>query len=353
MFVAEAVKIDPWYLENLACPVGGDSLRLEGRHLVSKAGRAYPVVDGVPVMLVGDGSQTFWVADASRQAAERAAAAGEADDPYFVETIGVKPWQVAQLREAIARGDSPVDPVVSYLIQATNGNMYRSLVGKLHDYPIPEIRLPAGQGKTLLDVGCSWGRWCVAAARKGYAPVGIDPSLGAVLAAKRVAKQLGVSARFVVGDARHLPFKPGTFDVGFSYSVLQHFSRENAAAAIRALGRVVKPGGTTLLQMPTVFGARCLYHQLRRGFREGTGFEVRYWTIPALKRLFADAIGPSSVFVDCYFGLGLQPSDLRFMRWHLKAVMVVAEGLRRVSTVVPPLKYLADSVYILSCKPLV
>ena len=40
-------------------------------------------------------------------------------------------------------------------------------------------------GSRLLDLGSSWGRWSIAAARKGYSVVGLDPSLGAVLAARR------------------------------------------------------------------------------------------------------------------------------------------------------------------------
>src|SRR5665213_103438 len=349
MASTQADGIDPWYLANLICPVDGSPLRYADRCLVSAAGRPYPIVDGIPVMLVRDADQTISVADASWQSVD-AAAAGELNDPYFIETIGVSPQEREQLRELIRQKTSLVDPVVSFLVAATNGNMYKHLIGRLKEYPIPKIRLPPGGGKTLLDVGCNWGRWCIAAAREEYSPVGIDPSLGAVLAADRVAKQLGVKAKFVVGDARFLPFKPGTFDVGFSYSVIQHFSRQDAESSIRALGSVLKPGGSAFVQMPTVFGVRCLYHQLRRGFSEGSGFDVRYWTIPALKRLFTDAIGASSVLVDCYFGIGLQPSDARFMPWHFRAAMFASEGLRRVSGLVPPLKYLADSVYVLSEK---
>ena len=58
--------------------------------------------------------------------------------------------------------------------------------------------------------------------------MGIDPSLDAVLAARRVSRQLGVEASFVVGDARFLPFANDSFDTVFCYSVLQHFSKENA-----------------------------------------------------------------------------------------------------------------------------
>ena len=66
--------------------------------------------------------------------------------------------------------------MVAYLVAATNGFMYLHLLGKLSEYPIPDLRLPEGNGTPLLDVGCNWGRWSIAAARKGYAATGVDPS---------------------------------------------------------------------------------------------------------------------------------------------------------------------------------
>src|SRR5262249_45598378 len=156
----------------------------------------------------------------------------------------------------------------------------------------PEIRLPPAAGETLLDVGCSWGRWTISAARKGYAAVGIDPSLSAILAARRVTRSLGLDAAYVVGDGRYLPFPPGVCSVVYSYSVLQHFSRPAALTALAQVARVLKPEGFSLVQMPNAYGVRSFYHQLRRGFREGQQFEVRYWTPSQLKRRFEQLIGP-------------------------------------------------------------
>jgi SAM-dependent methyltransferase len=116
-----------------------------------------------------------------------------------------------------------IDPFVQNIIAATNGMLYISLIGKLTDYPIPYLRLPSGEGKRFLEIGCNWGRWCIAAARLGYRPVGIDPSLKGIRAARQVAQQLGIEAHYVVADGRYLPFANGTFDQVFSYSVLQHF----------------------------------------------------------------------------------------------------------------------------------
>lgn len=338
------MTVDSWLVEHLVCPLDGTPLRAENETLVSQAGRRYPVVDGVPVMLA-DGDHTLWVAESSRQSSSQAPA-----DPYYVDSVGLSDEERATILRLIAEGAGPVDPVVSCLVAATNGIAYKHLIGKLREYPIPEFRLPPANGQLLLDVGCNWGRWCVAAARKGYRPVGLDPSLGAVLAARRVCAQLGVEAKFIVGDARCLPLRSNLFDKVFSYSVIQHFSRENAAIAVHELGRVLKPGGKALVQMPTTLGLRCLYHQFRRRFREPSGFEVRYYSTAALRRLFTAGIGPTQTSVDCYFGIGLQRSDMKFMAPPLKAVVACSEVLRLASQLFPPLKQVADSVYLSSTK---
>jgi SAM-dependent methyltransferase/uncharacterized protein YbaR (Trm112 family) len=328
--------MDPWFLANLACPYEWTPLRLADGCLICTEGHRFPIVAGVPVLLRSDVDQTHGEAEASVRLAEVA-------DDQIIET---------QRREAAQRAtcpDSEIDPVVSQVIAATNGLSYRHLVGNLPKYPIPHLRLPKANGESLLDIGCNWGRWTLAAAAKGYMAVGIDPSLGAVLSACRVARQLGHNTKYVVGDARFLPFRPNTFDVAFSYSVLQHFSHENAAAAVKQIARVLKVGGTSLIQMPNVFGMRCLYHQARRGFRRARDFEVRYWTIASLRTLFSQ-IGQTTIHVDCFFGIGLQAADMHLMPLKYKAIIALSEALRNVSSVVRPMKYVADSVYLLSIR---
>ena len=346
--------MDPWYLSRLVCPRDLEALRETDGRLTCDAGHAYPVVDGVPVMLLDDVTQTIGIAEASlarANAAPSAATVASATIPdLYLETLGITDEERRAL-EALARsGRSPIDPVVAFLVGATSGYMYRHLVGTLASYPIPQLRLPPADGQTLLDIGCNWGRWSIAAARKGYDVVGIDPSLGGVMAARRVSRSLGLSCRFVVADARYLPFRACSFDYVFSYSVLQHLSRGDVWLVAAGIGRTLERGGTSIVQMPTIFGVRCLYHQARRRFAEATGFDVRYWTIPALRRLFTRAIGPSAISVDCYFGIGLQPSDFALMTPGLKVVLATSEIVRGISRFVPPLKYVADSVYITAVK---
>jgi hypothetical protein len=91
---------------------------------------------------------------------------------------------------------------------------------------------------------------------------------------------------------------------------------------------------------------RCLVHQARRGFREATGFEVRYWSLPALQRLFDQRIGRSRVEVDCYFGIGLQRADEALMTPQLKRILSASEWLKDASRRVTALRWFADSVFV-------
>lgn len=315
---------DGWMWDNLACPRDGTSLSRTGDSLRCQMLHDYPVVDGVPILLLDDVEQTLWVANASLR----------------------KSRESTPLPLDPAAG--PVHPFVQEAVAATSGYMYKPLVGKLNSYPIPRLRLPVGHGQPLLDVGCNWGRWTIAAAQAGYIAVGIDPNFDAVLAAGSVAQQLQVDAAFLVADARYLPFRDGAFDTVFSYSVIQHFSKENAKRALRQVRRVLSPRGRSFIQMPNRWGVRSLYHQLRRGFAEGQDFDVRYWRPRELESTFTNLIGPSRLSVDGFFGLGIQPSDIDLLPTRYQVVVRCSEVLRKLSERVGWLRNVADSLYITS-----
>jgi SAM-dependent methyltransferase/uncharacterized protein YbaR (Trm112 family) len=314
-------------LEMLVCPRDKHALRQEGAFLVCTQGHRYAVIEGVPILLVSEAQQTHIEGT-------RALAIAESGDASSLPRFHVA-------------GDE-IDPFVQRSISATHGSLYQHLVGKLKKYPVPHLRLPPGNEKLFLEVGCSWGRWCLAAAKQGYRPVGIDPSLKAIRAANRVARQLGVEATYVVGDSRFLPFREGYFDQAFSYSVLQHLSKQDARDSLVEIRRVLRVGGDALVQMPNVFGMRCLYHQIRRGFRETHDFEVRYWRPAELLSTFTASVGPSELTVDGYFSLNVQPSDLRVLPKRYRVIVHASEALRGLSSRVPALVPLADSLYVSS-----
>jgi len=242
-----------------------------------------------------------------------------------------------------------VDPYVAQLIVGTHGNLYRHLHSGLPRYPIPDLPLGARRGALFLDVGCNWGRWTIAAARAGYRPIGIDPSFEAIVAARRIAAQLECDARYLVADARRLPFPNETFDVVFSYGVLQHFSKADAILAVGEVARTLKPGGTSLVQMPNALGLRNLVQRARRGFREGDRFEVRYWRPAELVRAFS-AIGETSLSAEGFFTLNPQSRDLDLLPRRYRLLVRSSGALRRASSRIPVLTKIADSVAVHSMR---
>lgn len=344
--------LENWYLENLVCPQDKTELRYSNNCLVSKSGHHYPIINGIPIMLLDNVKQTIELAHHSLKSFNN----NEDEDPYFINTLGISDQEKERLRQHIGSKkelkDFVVDPIVQFLIAATNGILYKDSIGTLTHYPIPNLRLPKvdGEQKQLLDIGCSWGRWCISGSQKKYICIGIDPSLGAVLAGQRIAQKLGLNIKFVVGDARYLPFKESIFDQVFCYSVIQHFSKNDAKQTLTEINRVLKVNGQSLIQMPNRWGIRSLQHQIKRGFKEGESFDVRYWGIKELNDCFTKEIGESQIDIDGFFGLGIQKSDLNLLHQKYRIVVRISETLRSLSQVIPSLKYIADSVYIKSIK---
>jgi malonyl-CoA O-methyltransferase len=92
----------------------------------------------------------------------------------------------------------------------------------------------------ILDVGTGTGALLERLhSRYPYARLaGVDIALNMCL---RTHQKLGSTGYAVNGNAEHLPFKTGAFDLAVSASVLQWV--RNLAAALNELRRVVRPGG--------------------------------------------------------------------------------------------------------------
>lgn len=317
-----------WMYDILACPADRACLSRRGDRLYCPRGHEFPIVREVPVLLLERADQTH-------ECAERTLESIQSGSPAAPEE---------------PNGDG-VDPFVQGEILGTNGLFYAHLQGRLPRYPIPPLRLPPGDGKKLLDLGCNWGRWTFAAAKAGYMAVGIDPSLQAALAGRRVALQLGLDVGFVVGDGRTLPFADRAFDVAFSYSVLQHFAKEDARTTLAEMARVTSSGGKVLVQMPNLLGIRQFYNCTRQALRrERHRFRVRYWLPWELRRTFERLVGPARLSVDGFFSLNPQTSDLDLLTPFGARVVRVSERLRRISQRVPLLGLVADSLYIEAVK---
>jgi SAM-dependent methyltransferase len=307
-------------VSELACPVDRSPLTVEGETLVCSDGHSFPVEGGVPVLL----------------------------DP---EERSTQPGYWATIAEEYPTDDLPppaeseVDEYVRWVLVGTCGNLYPG--ENVKGYPIPGFPL-RGPGR-LLDVGTNWGRWALAARRAGFDVVGVDPSLGAVRAARRVSTQLGLEIETLVAEARHAPFPDASFDVVFSYGVLQHLAPADVAASAREAARLLRPGGVSLHQLPNAYGALNAVRQAQRR-REARDFEVRYWKPSQLRRVFEDAIGPTTLSADAFLTISPHPGDLSYLPLKSRLVIGASQAITRVSRVVKPLQRVADSLWVHSVK---
>jgi ubiquinone/menaquinone biosynthesis C-methylase UbiE len=105
-----------------------------------------------------------------------------------------------------------------------------------------------------LDVGVGGsGATVIEAARLGVASVGCDLSVEGVTAARRFARQEGVDgpAAFVVCAAEALPFPEHAFSAASAVALLEHLDDDRQTVA--ELARVVRPGGLVWLTVPHAY----------------------------------------------------------------------------------------------------
>jgi SAM-dependent methyltransferase len=304
------------FLPILACPRHHSPLAHFENVLVCPSGHAFPIQDSVPV----------FASHPRRQ-----------DHPANME-----PWQPSD-------APTPVDPFVNDWLVNTNGNLYRRARGNLLRYPIPVWPSERGDGRLLIDLGCGWGRWCLAAGRAGFRAFGVDLHLEAIAAAIRVARQLGSEAAFACAEIDRLPIATASADFVFSYSVLQHLDRAKVPDVLREVSRVLKPAGACLIQLPNRLGPLSLIRQARRGFRDGLPgtLEMRYWSraeiAATVRRAGLELI---SIRTDGFFSQNPQLSDLDLLPLWAKAVVMASYSGRQASSLFPPLTRIADSLWV-------
>ncbi len=245
-----------------------------------------------------------------------------------------------------------IDSFVNDWIVNTNGNLYWRVRGRLPRYPIPSWPFGRGEGKTMLDIGCSWGRWCIAAAQAGFRPIGLDVHIDALAAATRVSKELHAEADFICADADVLPLKSRSIDFVFSYSVLQHIEKARVRQTFREIARVLKPEGRCVVQLPNKLGLVSLLQQAKRGFREARreSFEMRYWSLREIhETLHEEGLRHVQIHTDGFFSQNPQLSDLDLLAPTGKLIVFASYSGRKVAAALPFLTHVADSLWIEAC----
>ena len=362
------LSINNWLINNLVCPISKLPLIRKKNYFLSNKGEIYPIINNIPIMIPLTKKPNHISAYKSLSLVKKFKNKKIENDQYFLETLSIgklvlETLSIGKLEKKLIykkiedlNNNKESDlkkniAIVSGLVGATNGIAYRASIGDLNELPIPILPQKIKQDlvKPILDIGCNWGRWSIACSNKKNIIIGIDPSLGAIIIASNLAKIYGVKFIGIVGDARFLPFKNNSVASIISYSVIQHFSRKDVNLAVGEINRVLKPKGFSAVQMPNKLGLRCLYHQIRRGFRDGKNFEVRYWSIRKLNEVFS-RIGKTNFITDCYLGIGLQDNDFKFMSFLGKIALIISKFLKSVPFINSGKFILSDSIWVLTKK---
>ena len=161
-------------------------------------------------------------------------------------------------------------------------------------------RLPVSPGVRVLDLGCGGGRHAFEVLRRGADVVAFDmdqaelDNVAAMFVAMDKAGEvpLGATGDTVQGTALDMPFEEGSFDRVIAAEVLEHIPDDMAAMA--EIFRVLKPGGTAAITVPSFLPERICW-ALDEDYHTAPGGHVRIYTLAELSaklKATGFAVGP-------------------------------------------------------------
>jgi ubiquinone/menaquinone biosynthesis C-methylase UbiE len=159
---------------------------------------------------------------------------------------------------------------------------------------VRELRKCAGrlEGRRILEVGSGYGAMLVHCCKAMELDItGIEPSKrdydGRYEIAQRLLTENGLAPnRIVQGVGENLPFTDASFDVVYSFQVLEHV--QDPFGVLSEMWRVLRPGGTLYLNAPN-------YRTFFEGHYNVAWFP--YMTKP-IARLYLRALGRNPALID-------------------------------------------------------
>jgi len=115
---------------------------------------------------------------------------------------------------------------------------YRSKGAMWRGLPLNDIR--ADDGSRILELGCGNGKTMSAVVGRDVRMVGLDFSM---VGLKLCPPDVMGRVELVQGDAGHLPFRDGCFDMVIAHHLLGHLALPHRLSAVSEIERVLSPGG--------------------------------------------------------------------------------------------------------------
>jgi 2-polyprenyl-3-methyl-5-hydroxy-6-metoxy-1,4-benzoquinol methylase len=172
-------------------------------------------------------------------------------------------------------------------------NMYRHKAERFYYDEYARVILPCFEkGKTLLDVGCQYGRFTIPAARAGLHVTATDIRKKYFRFIKKLLKDISVEFRHESVDETFSQLTGGTFDIVLCLELL--YNLPDPEQKISQLVKLVKPGGILIISQRTIgyyvyrFIKEKKYHELQQ-ISEGKHPYYNSMSSEKLKEVFTGA----------------------------------------------------------------
>jgi cyclopropane-fatty-acyl-phospholipid synthase len=163
-----------------------------------------------------------------------------------------------------------LDPTMSYSSAWFGGDLTQPLERAQHaKYERILDRLGARPGETILEIGCGWGGFAEAAARRGCRVRGITLSPAQLAYAQQRIADAGLSALVELSYTDYRDVQ-GQFDHVVSIEMYEAVGERFWPAYFRAIRDVLKPGGRAVIQGITI------HDEVFGRYRRGTDFIQQY-----------------------------------------------------------------------------
>lgn len=261
---ATASRTDPildWLVPLLVCPACGDRLffRPDARtpadgvlaHIQASCAEAYPVIDGIPRLLLPPHradlvrAKTKWFeASLERLSLAERWRSGRAGPDAIVAGFDYE-WMRF-------RYNRPIEAREIF-------ELYFDLVPSDHFAP----------DRVVLDAGCGAGRWACEVAARGPRVIAVDLGLSVEIARVNAGETTRIAC--VQADLLNVSLAASSVDWAYSLGVLHHL--RDPDRALRQVARAVRPGGTVLVYV---------YYALDQ---RGRAFRLAFRIVDAVRRV--------------------------------------------------------------------
>jgi SAM-dependent methyltransferase len=140
----------------------------------------------------------------------------------------------------------------------------------------------------VLELGCGNGKTLAAMASARWSVTALDAAPQAIRLCRQHTAP-GERVAFVIGDARRLPFRRGSFDAVFATHIIGHVVRDERTQVAAECARVLCEGGRLFFAGFGKGDMRCgRGEEIEEGtFLRGTGIFTHYFDEAELRSLFA------------------------------------------------------------------